>query len=58
MLTLFQEEKTGLLVSKVYNKTTEYEILQMHFHSPSEHTIDGVYFDLELHIVHLDVVTG
>lgn len=26
--------------------------MQFHFHSPSEHTIDGQEFDLELHIVH------
>lgn len=26
--------------------------LQFHFHNPSEHTIDGQEFDLELHIVH------
>jgi hypothetical protein len=26
--------------------------MQFHFHHPSEHTIDGEEFDLELHIVH------
>lgn len=30
----------------------------MHFHSPSEHTIDGKNLDLELHLVHKDVITG
>jgi carbonic anhydrase len=29
-----------------------YEILQFHFHSPAEHTIDGKLYDAELHIVH------
>jgi len=27
--------------------------LQFHWHAPSEHTVDGKYYDLELHIVHL-----
>lgn len=26
--------------------------IQYHFHSPSEHTIDGKEFDIEMHIVH------
>ncbi|OOB79244.1 MAG: hypothetical protein ATN33_02650 [Epulopiscium sp. Nele67-Bin001] len=30
----------------------EFELLQLHFHSPSEHTIDGEYFDFEAHFVH------
>ena len=28
-----------------------YQFLQMHFHTPSEHTIDGEKFDAELHFV-------
>jgi carbonic anhydrase len=35
---------------KITNFTTRG--LQFHFHNPSEHTIDGQEFDLELHIVH------
>ncbi|KAJ6927907.1 hypothetical protein NC651_011808 [Populus alba x Populus x berolinensis] len=31
---------------------TEYVLNQSHWHSPSEHTIDGKRFDLELHMVH------
>jgi len=27
---------------------------QFHFHSPSEHTVDGFYMDLEMHIVTYD----
>jgi carbonic anhydrase len=30
-----------------------YEAVQFHFHGPSEHTIDGKRFPLELHIVHV-----
>ena len=29
------------------------EALQLHFHAPSEHTVDGVLYDLEVHFVHL-----
>lgn len=31
---------------------TEYDLLQVHLHSPSEHTIGGASFDGELHLVH------
>ncbi|KAG7568330.1 Alpha carbonic anhydrase domain [Arabidopsis thaliana x Arabidopsis arenosa] len=31
---------------------TEYNLLQLHWHSPSEHTINGRRFALELHMVH------
>jgi carbonic anhydrase len=33
-------------------KGKHYEPIQMHYHAPSEHTIDGKLYDLELHIVH------
>ena len=29
-----------------------YELVQFHFHSPSEHTLDGKYAPLEAHFVH------
>lgn len=31
---------------------TAYELVQFHFHAPSEHTIDGRSFPLEAHLVH------
>lgn len=31
---------------------TVYELAQFHFHSPSEHTIDGEHAQLEVHFVH------
>lgn len=31
---------------------TEYKLVQCHWHSPSEHTIQGKKFKLELHMVH------
>lgn len=30
----------------------QYKPLQFHFHAPSEHTVDGKHYDLEMHIVH------
>lgn len=29
-----------------------FNLLQFHFHAPSEHTVDGKPFDMELHLVH------
>jgi carbonic anhydrase len=29
-----------------------YALVQFHFHAPSEHTIDGEYFPMEMHFVH------
>ncbi len=34
-----------------YNET-QYDLLQFHFHHPSEHTLDGKAFAMELHFVH------
>lgn len=31
-----------------------YELLQFHFHTPSEHTVDGQASAMELHLVHID----
>ena len=31
---------------------TNYELLQFHFHAPSEHTIHGKHYPMELHFVH------
>lgn len=33
-------------------KAKKFVPLQFHYHAPSEHTIDGYLYDLELHIVH------
>ena len=29
-----------------------YDLLQFHFHTPSEHTIEGIRYPMELHLVH------
>jgi carbonic anhydrase len=38
--------------SKLAFNGVEYNLLQFHFHSPSEHTIGGAYYDGEMHMVH------
>ena len=43
--------------SIVYNGIT-YNLLQFHFHAPSEHKIDGVAAPMEIHFVHLDPNSG
>ncbi|MBK9339124.1 MAG: carbonic anhydrase family protein [Lewinellaceae bacterium] len=35
-----------------------YKLLQFHFHTHSEHAIEGVHAPLELHLVHQHVATG
>lgn len=32
----------------------KYNFKQFHFHTPSEHLVDGVHYPLEMHMVHLD----
>ncbi len=41
----------------VYNGIT-YDLLQFHFHAPSEHTIDGEAAPMEVHFVHRDSNSG
>lgn len=31
---------------------TNYELIQFHFHSPSEHTVKGKHYPMEIHFVH------
>ncbi len=40
--------------SSVSEAGTSYGLTQFHFHAPSEHTLDGKSFPLEIHLVHLD----
>ncbi|GAX73853.1 hypothetical protein CEUSTIGMA_g1303.t1 [Chlamydomonas eustigma] len=35
-----------------------YDLLQYHFHTPSEHAMDGQRFDMEVHLVHKSQTTG
>lgn len=43
----------GTCGSLSYNGQT-YEVLNLHFHSPSEHTINGKRYPLEAHVVHIN----
>ena len=47
-------EASGHCGTLTFNDTKQYELLQLHLHSPSEHTINGRRFPLELHFVHSD----
>ena len=38
----------------VPEKKWRYQLVQAHFHSPSEHTISGVSYAMEIHMVHTD----
>lgn len=38
------------------DRSTEvFKPLQFHFHSPSEHTFNGLHYDLELHVYHISI---
>ena len=64
--TPFEVENTGHVVEVVYDAgssirvgwsvTDIYQLLQFHFHAPSEHTINGTQYDAEVHIVHQNVL--
>ncbi|CAH8360813.1 unnamed protein product [Eruca vesicaria subsp. sativa] len=47
MMVRFEEGSSIIEINNV-----EYQLGQLHWHSPSEHTIDGKKFALELHMVH------
>jgi len=59
-------ENTGHYVEVLYDPTSYlyvgtqptdvYRLVQFHFHAPSEHTINGVRYDAELHLVHANVI--
>ncbi len=38
--------------SRIQIDGTDYQLLQFHFHAPSEHTVEGKSFDMEMHLVH------
>ena len=48
----YQDGKHKSYLTDRFGLKKDFEFLQMHFHAPSEHSIDGEYFDAELHFVH------
>jgi carbonic anhydrase len=45
-----QESEDG--ASRIEAAGKRWTLKQFHFHSPSEHTVDGEHFDMEMHLVH------
>ena len=45
--------EAGSSLGRVGGKDT-WTLAQFHFHAPSEHTVDGTSYPLEMHLVHLD----
>lgn len=41
-----------------YIDDMELELLQFHFHAPSEHAMDGKRYAMEVHLVHRNKATG
>ncbi|KAJ3319097.1 hypothetical protein HDU76_000653 [Blyttiomyces sp. JEL0837] len=45
-------QASGVKASTVQTNNLTYNLVQQHFHSPSEHHVDGKYYPLEAHFVH------
>lgn len=48
------QANAAALSNKLVIEGKEYKLAQFHFHTPSEHQLNGQYFDMELHLVHQD----
>ena len=51
--TIQQNVKPGSFL-KIPSRNLSVELKQFHFHSPSEHTVNGKSFAMEIHFVHAD----
>uniref|UniRef100_A0A0D9X7Y3 Carbonic anhydrase n=1 Tax=Leersia perrieri TaxID=77586 RepID=A0A0D9X7Y3_9ORYZ len=49
IMVRFDGDAGGILINGTY-----YQLRQAHWHTPSEHAIDGRRYDMELHMVHLN----
>ena len=55
----FTCKSEGMCGVLTHPRTEEaFDLVQIHFHSPSEHTVDGKHFSLEGHMVHQSSTTG
>ncbi|XP_048322052.2 alpha carbonic anhydrase 4 [Ziziphus jujuba] len=43
---------------KININGSDYRLIQLHWHTPAEHTFNGIKYDLELHIVHSNSTNG
>ena len=48
------EDGKGTTILKKDGDEATYTFHQFHFHSPSEHTLDGEHYDAEVHFVHIN----
>lgn len=46
----------GSSLSVGASPTDTYRLIQFHFHAPSEHAVNGVLYDAELHLVHANAI--
>ncbi len=51
--TIQQNVQPGSFL-RIPDRGVSFELKQFHFHSPSEHTVNGESFAMELHFVHVD----
>lgn len=45
-------EATPTVENRIEVAGEKYSLLQFHFHAPSEHTVEGKSYDMEMHLVH------
>ena len=46
------QANTASVTNKIILDETEYQLVQFHFHTPSEHRFNGQPYEMELHLVH------